>query len=200
MEWSKYLYLYEESASGKILFRWCVIHTYSGEVKDPLIVIGLNPSGNTQVAGDNAVGFVKREVMHVSRTAQILRKVAEKNRKQSLILFNITPVVEPKASKLKTRKEEILDAHPLNLEKIREVLDKYNVSKRAPVLLCYGGAYARISKEQDFLKDILGELDGHPVKCLGVTEKRGLPRHPIAAQMSGEEDYLKLKAYPPRKK
>lgn len=161
--------------------RWCIVHTKVGTKGDnPLIVIGINPSGGTHT--DN--GKPK-----FSPTAGRLHRIAEESVNHArlgsfnrLILFNITPVATSSIKELKKLNPEVIRAaHSENLNVISNALKEYNL-KGAPVLLCFGNAVRYIAKKQ-LLNFLLPEIldcfeSGSNIYCLGGLTKEGYPWHP----------------------
>ena len=159
------------------LHRWYVIHSDCGIIIDPLIAIGINPSGGTEQSKTDG------EPDKFSPTAKRLHRIAEKAGRHSIILFDITPVVDKTIKSLLTRIDEIKGARVANLDHIREILTRYDVPEDAPVLLCFGNAYSKVIKEESMcscLSDILEVLPSDNLKCLGLT-KKGNPKHPLFA-------------------
>ena len=167
------------------LHRWYVLHSNCGSMKDPMIVIGINPSGGTVQSN------IKGEPDKFSPTAMRLHRIAENAGKHSIILLNISPVVDKTVPGLLTRIDEIKKARKANLDHISSILGRYNVPEDVPVLLCFGNAYSKVIKEETMrscLSEILEHIPSKNLKCLGLTRK-GNPKHPLFAGTSELIDY-----------
>lgn len=172
MEWIMEDYS-EPKDSEEKEFRWCVIHKpKTGIAKKPMVVIGLNPSGKSLVDKDGNPIF--------SKTALRLHTIAEKNNYDSIILINLTPVVDPSSASLKTREGLGVD----NKARIEEVLGEIQLPGDTPILLCFGNSIKKIQMQPDMqgaLQELLNmeNFKSLTCYCLGQLTDKKYPRHPL---------------------
>lgn len=143
----------------KETYRYCLIGNINA--KNPLVVLGLNPS----TADNSKPDPTMKRVIHFM----------EQNGFDGFIMINLYPLrtSSPKELKKHGVKNEI---HEENLKKIRLYIQ--NLKKPACILLGFGTNIEIIPKLKDYLKDIVSECQNYKPKwyCLCIT-KYGHPGH-----------------------
>jgi len=131
---------------------------------NPLIALGLNPSGATC-----------KDVL--SHTSSKLTGYATANGNDAVILINVCPYVSPDPNNL----DEIVlkSNHARNLEEIGKVASLY---PKSPVLLCFGHKVEKLSA-YTILSDIVRVLGFEDGREFFFIEKEGSvnPYHPLYA-------------------
>lgn len=137
--------------------------------KNPLIVIGLNPSKADEMSSDATI----RKIMGFIDTWQ----GDDTHDYDSFIMLNLYPVRE--TSPIELSKQLMNESiHKLNLKKIASVLSEY---PSGDVLLCYGDSIEIVSWIKCCRDEILKLIATYPclkLFSLGQLTIEGNPRHP----------------------
>ncbi len=152
--------LYQEGLKGKERF----ILGKNG--KNPLFVIGVNPSKANQEESD--------------RTITMVMQYAEKNGNDSFIMLNLYAQVSTNPNDMHAEEKFDQELHKLNIDYIVNILGNY---EKIEILAAWGGTIKKRKYLFDCLKDINERIKPFNVKWLKIekvkeTSGKQHPRHP----------------------